>query len=488
MFPVSISGLKDSVKVLSVFTLHEAKVTSKIETSGAQAQIEPKFFLTFAGVFWRLPNRNPTRFIPIMQKIDVILGLQWGDEGKGKIVDYLANDYDIVARFQGGPNAGHTLKFGGKKYVLHTVPSGIFRENLINLIGNGVVLDPVVFERELRGLEQSGVAFHKRLLVSRKAHLILPTHRWLDAASEAHKGKSKIGSTLKGIGPTYMDKTGRNGLRVGDIQAANFREQYEALKTKHLELLKIYPEVSFDLAGAEAAWFSSLDTLRSLPFVDSEYYINDALADGKRILAEGAQGAMLDIDFGTYPFVTSSNTITAGVCTGLGVAPQRIGRVIGITKAYCTRVGGGPFPTELDNEIGERLRQEGQEFGSTTGRPRRCGWIDLPQLLYTILINGVTEICMTKIDVLNVFDEIAAATHYRIDGQQQHTLPYDLCNVEIEPVLRSYLGWQCSLDAVRSFDELPDAARNFLTDLEIYLGVPVKMISTGPEREKLIVR
>ena len=423
-----------------------------------------------------------------MQQIDVILGLQWGDEGKGKIVDYLANDYDIVARFQGGPNAGHTLKFGGNKYVLHTVPSGIFRENLINLIGNGVVLDPVVFQRELRSLSQSGVEFQQRLLVSRKAHLILPTHRWLDAASEAHKGKSKIGSTLKGIGPTYMDKTGRNGLRVGDVEMPGFREQYESLKTKHLELLKIYPPVPFDLAGEEAAWFESLDTLRSLPLVDGEYYINDALAAGKRILAEGAQGSMLDIDFGTYPFVTSSNTITAGVCTGLGVAPQRVGRVIGITKAYCTRVGGGPFPTELDNEVGERLRQEGQEFGSTTGRPRRCGWIDLPQLRYTILLNGVTELCMTKIDVLNAFPEIAAATDYRIDGQVQRDLPYDLCQVEVEPVLRTYPGWACSLDEVRSFDDLPAEACAYLADLEAYLGVPVRMVSTGPEREKLIVR
>lgn len=423
-----------------------------------------------------------------MNKIDVILGLQWGDEGKGKIVDYLASDYDIVARFQGGPNAGHTLKFGGNKYVLHTVPSGIFRESLTNLIGNGVVLDPVVFQRELRSLSQSGVDFQHRLLVSRKAHLILPTHRWLDAASEAHKGKSKIGSTLKGIGPTYMDKTGRNGLRVGDIEMPEFRKNYENLKTKHLELLKIYPSVPFDLAAEEAAWFESLETLRQLPFVDGEYYINHALAEGKKVLAEGAQGSMLDIDFGTYPFVTSSNTITAGVCTGLGVAPQRIGRVIGITKAYCTRVGGGPFPTELDDEVGERLRQEGQEFGSTTGRPRRCGWIDLPQLRYTILLNGVTELCMTKIDVLNVFAEIAAATDYRIGDQVQRDLPYDLCQVEVEPVLRAYPGWSRSLDDVRSFDDLPAEARSYLEDLERYLGVPFKMVSTGPEREKLIVR
>jgi adenylosuccinate synthase len=423
-----------------------------------------------------------------MNQIDVILGLQWGDEGKGKIVDYLANSYDIVARFQGGPNAGHTLKFGGNKYVLHTVPSGIFRENLINLIGNGVVLDPVVFQRELRSLEQSQVNFRHRLMVARKAHLILPTHRWLDAASEAHKGKAKIGSTLKGIGPTYMDKTGRNGLRVGDVELPAFRDQYEALKAKHMELLRIYPEVSFDLATEEKIWFESLDTLRTLPFVDGEYYINEALASGKNILAEGAQGSMLDIDFGTYPFVTSSNTITAGVCTGLGVAPQRVGRVIGITKAYCTRVGGGPFPTELDNETGEKLRTEGQEFGSTTGRPRRCGWIDLPQLRYTIMLNGVTELCMTKIDVLNIFAEIGAATRYRYGGGEHSNLPFDLCHTDVEPVFKYFKGWNASLDGVTLFDALPREARAFLEDMEMQLGVPFRMISTGPEREKLIVR
>ncbi|MEQ1744082.1 MAG: adenylosuccinate synthase [Saprospiraceae bacterium] len=421
-------------------------------------------------------------------RIDVILGLQWGDEGKGKIVDYLADQYDIVARFQGGPNAGHTLQFGGNKYVLHTVPSGIFRPNLINLIGNGVVLDPVVFERELQNLEKSGVQFRQRLLLSRKAHLILPTHRWLDAASEAHKGKAKIGSTLKGIGPTYMDKTGRNGLRLGDVEQPTFRDQYEALKQKHLELLKIYPAFDFDLKAAEEVWFSSLNTLRTLPFVDSEYYLHDALTEGKRVLAEGAQGAMLDIDFGTYPFVTSSNTITAGVCTGLGVAPQRIGRVIGITKAYCTRVGSGPFPTELADETGDRLREAGHEFGSTTGRPRRCGWIDLPQLRYTIQLTGTTELCMTKIDVLNTFGTVAAATHYRYGGQETTNLPYDLCRVDVQAVFKKYNGWECSLDGMRSIEDLPSAARVFLDDLEAYLGVPFRMVSTGPEREKLLVR
>lgn len=423
-----------------------------------------------------------------MHKIDVILGLQWGDEGKGKIVDYLATEYDMVARFQGGPNAGHTLKFGGNKYVLHTVPSGIFRENLQNLIGNGVVLDPVTFQRELRNLEQSGVDFSRRLFISRKAHLILPTHRWLDAASEAHKGKAKIGSTLKGIGPTYMDKTGRNGLRIGDIESPNFREQYESLKTKHLELLQIYAPIDFDLETAEKDWFESLATLRKLPLVDSEYFVNKALSEGKKILAEGAQGSMLDIDFGTYPFVTSSNTVTAGVCTGLGVAPQKIGRVIGITKAYCTRVGSGPFPTEEDNETGELLRKEGMEFGATTGRPRRCGWIDLPQLKYTMLINGVTEICMTKIDVLNIFEEIAAATHYQYEGKTSDQMPFDLCQTEVTPLFKKYKGWNCALDEMRSFESLPIEARVYLNELEQMLGVPIKMISTGPEREKLIVR
>ncbi len=421
-------------------------------------------------------------------QVDVILGLQWGDEGKGKIVDFLAEKYDIVARFQGGPNAGHTLKFGGKKYVLHTVPSGIFRKDLINLIGNGVVIDPVVFKRELDFLEESGVEFKDRLLVSRKAHLILPTHRWLDAASEAHKGKAKIGSTLKGIGPTYMDKTGRNGLRVGDIELPSFRERYNSLKNKHFELLKIYPEISFDFEKEEAAWFKTLESLRELQFVDSEYFINNAIQNGKKILAEGAQGSMLDIDFGTYPFVTSSNTITAGVCTGLGIAPQRIGKVIGITKAYCTRVGSGPFPSELENEIGEKLRKNGAEFGSTTGRPRRCGWIDLPQLKYTILLNGVTELCMTKIDVLNDFKEISAATHYQIGGKKQTELPFDLDQSDLQPVLKNYKGWNTSLDGITDFENLPAAAKSYILELEKNLGVPFSMISTGPEREKLILR
>ncbi|MBL7817211.1 MAG: adenylosuccinate synthase [Saprospiraceae bacterium] len=420
-------------------------------------------------------------------KIDVILGLQWGDEGKGKIVDFLAEQYDIVARFQGGPNAGHTLKFGGKKYILHTVPSGIFREKLINVIGNGVVLDPITFEREIQNLRAAEVAFEDRLLVAKKAHLILPTHRLLDAASEAAKGAAKIGSTLKGIGPTYMDKTGRNGLRVGDILLPNFRDRYEALKKKHLEMLQIYPSVSFDLVAEEERFFNSLNTLKALQLIDSEYFINKALDENKKILAEGAQGSMLDIDFGTYPFVTSSNTVTAGVCVGLGVAPQRIGEVIGVTKAYCTRVGSGPFPTELHDSVGDLLRTEGAEFGSTTGRPRRCGWIDLPQLRYTIMLNGVTQLCITKIDVLNIFQDLHAAVAYRFDDVESAELPYDMAEVRVEPIYQKIAGWNISLDGMTDFEILPDTLKSYILFLEGYLKTKVTMISTGPEREKLIL-
>ncbi len=421
-------------------------------------------------------------------KVDVILGLQWGDEGKGKIVDFLAEKYDIIARFQGGPNAGHTLVFDGNKYVLHTVPSGIFRENQINLIGNGVVIDPITLTKEIDKLIAAEVDYKDRLLVARKAHLILPTHRFLDAVSEAAKGKEKIGSTLKGIGPTYMDKTGRNGLRVGDILLPNFKEKYEALKAKHLGIIGNDPKVAFDLAGEEARWFECLSILRELKHVDSEYYINHALKAGKRVLAEGAQGSMLDIDFGTYPYVTSSNTISSGVCNGLGIAPARIGEVIGITKAYCTRVGGGPFPTELFDETGEFLRKEGAEFGATTGRPRRCGWIDIPQLKYTIMLNGVTKLVVTKIDVLNNLKEIAAATHYNYDGASHDELPYDLCEVDITPKLKPFKGWESSLEGVMEYEALPAAARDFLAYLEKELETPIAMVSTGPERKKLIVR
>lgn len=420
--------------------------------------------------------------------IDVILGLQWGDEGKGKIVDYLAERYHIVARFQGGPNAGHTLKFDGLKVVLHTVPSGIFRDGLINLIGNGVVLDPITLSKEIAQLRDMEVDYRRRLLVARKAHLILPTHRYLDAASERAKGKEKIGSTLKGIGPTYMDKTGRNGLRVGDIMRPDFQEKYENLKAKHLQLAKIYPAIDFDLATEEKKWFESLEVLNSLQTVDGEYYINKSLKSGKRILAEGAQGSMLDIDFGTYPYVTSSNTITAGVCTGLGVSPQKIGEVIGITKAYCTRVGSGPFPTELHDETGERLRAEGGEFGATTGRPRRCGWIDLPQLAYTTMLNGVTQLVVTKVDVLNNFDSIRVATAYRYDDATSRQLPFDINDYEIEPLYQTFGGWQQSLDDITDYDDLPAATRTYLEALEDYLDIPVTMVSTGPERSKLILK
>ncbi len=420
--------------------------------------------------------------------IDVILGLQWGDEGKGKIVDYLAKQYDIVARFQGGPNAGHTLKFDGKKMVLHTVPSGIFREDLLNLIGNGVVIDPITLAEEIEKITAMGVAYRDRLLVAQKAHLILPTHRLLDMASEKAKGKEKIGSTLRGIGPTYMDKTGRNGLRVGDITRPDFMEKYQALKAKHLRLLDIYPALDFDLAAEEEKWLDRLQVLRQLRHVDGEYFINEALVKGQRVLAEGAQGSMLDIDFGTYPFVTSSNTITAGVCTGLGVSPARIGEVIGITKAYCTRVGSGPFPTELHDETGEMLRREGSEFGATTGRPRRCGWIDLPQLRYTIMLNGVTQLVVTKIDVLNNFREIKLGTAYRYDGQTTDQLPYDLGEYEIQPVWETHHGWEESLETASSYEDLPEATRTYLQRLEQYLKVPVTMVSTGPERQQLILK
>ncbi|MCB0703775.1 MAG: adenylosuccinate synthase [Saprospiraceae bacterium] len=420
--------------------------------------------------------------------IDVILGLQWGDEGKGKIVDYLASQYDVVARFQGGPNAGHTLKFDGQKFVLHTIPSGIFRKNLINLIGNGVVIDPITLEKELKKLDEVGTDYKDRLFIANKAHLILPTHRYIDAASEAAKGVEKIGSTLKGIGPTYMDKTGRNGLRVGDVFSPNFREKYELLRAKHLGLLKLYPEFDFNLEKEEAVWFESIEVLKKLINVDGEYFINDQLKQGKKVLAEGAQGSMLDIDFGTYPFVTSSNTVTSGVCNGLGVSPHQIGEVIGITKAYCTRVGGGPFPTELLNATGERLREAGGEFGATTGRPRRCGWLDIPQLRYTIMLNGVTKLVITKIDVLDEFEEIGVSLAYRYNGTLTDRMPFDICDGVIEPVYEMHAGWNTVLSGKTDFDGLPEAASNYVKFLEEKLETPISIISVGPEREQLILR
>lgn len=420
--------------------------------------------------------------------IDVVLGLQWGDEGKGKIVDFLAPNYDIVARFQGGPNAGHTLTFDDKKFVLHTVPSGIFRERQLNLIGNGVVLDPITLAGELKKLETANVDFLDRLLVARKAHLILPTHRYLDAASEHAKKKKKIGSTLKGIGPTYMDKTGRNGLRVGDLEAADFEDRYQFLKEKHLQLLKSYPAIDFDLEAEEKVWFECLEVLKKITFVDGEHFINQALRDGKKILAEGAQGTMLDIDFGTYPFVTSSNTTAAGVCTGLGVAPSQIGEVIGITKAYCTRVGSGPFPSELFDETGAFLRKEGAEFGATTGRERRCGWLDFPQLRYSVMLNGVTQLVVTKLDVLNKLETVEVVDSYKIAGEKVTQFPFSLNGIEVGTHLRSFAGWQKDIDGISDEKDLPANAAALIRAIEEETNVKVTIISTGPDRKELIVR
>lgn len=419
-------------------------------------------------------------------KVDVLLGLQWGDEGKGKIVDVLTPTYDIIARFQGGPNAGHTLEFEGVKHVLHTIPSGIFHGNVVNLIGNGVVIDPVVFQKELEKLAPFNIDIKNRLVISKKAHLILPSHRLLDAASEAAKGKNKIGSTLKGIGPTYMDKTGRNGLRVGDIFAPNFQEKYNNLVEKHENMLKHYPDFEYDLKEMEGPWMNAIEELRQLTVVDSEIYLNQAMKNGKKILAEGAQGTMLDIDFGSYPFVTSSNTVTAGTCTGLGVAPTTIGNVIGIFKAYCTRVGSGPFPTELHDEVGEKIRQEGREFGSTTGRPRRCGWIDIPAMKYAIMINGVSELSMMKADVLDNFDTIYACTKYKINGEETEFLPFDIDNVEIEPVYEAITGWNQSLVDLTSWDAAPQALKDYVAYLEQHLEVPITTVSVGPDRKQTL--
>ncbi|MCX6192026.1 MAG: adenylosuccinate synthase [Flavobacteriia bacterium] len=421
-------------------------------------------------------------------KVDVLLGLQWGDEGKGKIVDVFTPQYDIIARFQGGPNAGHTLEFEGIKHVLHTIPSGIFREGVINLVGNGVVIDPVIFKGELDKLAPFNIDFKKRLFISKKAHLILPTHKLLDAASETSKGKNKIGSTLKGIGPTYMDKTGRNGLRVGDIFSPNFKEKYQTLIDKHIGILSNYDNFDFDLASLEKEWMIGVDVIKSLDAVDSEHFLNNALLSGKKILAEGAQGTMLDIDFGTYPFVTSSNTVTAGTCTGLGIAPNKIGSVIGIFKAYCTRVGSGPFPTELLDEVGESIRQEGREFGSTTGRPRRCGWIDLVQLKYAIMINGVTELSMMKADVLSIFDHIKICTHYEIDGEKISEFPYDVNDLDITPIYIEMKGWKEDLTSLKRYEDSPEALKNYVLFLEKELNVPISLVSVGPDRQQTLLK
>lgn len=419
-------------------------------------------------------------------KVDVLLGLQWGDEGKGKIVDVLTPQYDIIARFQGGPNAGHTLIFEGNKHVLHTIPSGIFRDGVMNLIGNGVVIDPVIFQGELDKLAPYNLDLPSRLIISKKAHLILPTHRLLDAASEQAKGKDKIGSTLKGIGPTYMDKTGRNGLRVGDIYSPNFKEKYQALVAKHIQMLKRFEGFEYDLSKYEATWFEAIKILKQYEAIDSEQYINDAIKSGKKILAEGAQGTMLDIDFGTYPFVTSSNTVTAGTCTGLGVAPTKIGNVIGIFKAYCTRVGSGPFPSELHDADGELIRKEGSEFGATTGRPRRCGWIDLPQLKYAIMINGATELSMMKADILSCFDKIKVCTHYIIDGKRYDYFPYDVNDVEVTPIYEEVEGWNTDLTGLSSYDDAPNALKAYVQYLERELEVPITVVSVGPDRKQTL--
>ncbi|MBC7744716.1 MAG: adenylosuccinate synthase [Flavobacterium sp.] len=419
--------------------------------------------------------------------VDVLLGLQWGDEGKGKIVDVLSPHYDLIARFQGGPNAGHTLEFNNQKYVLNTIPSGIFNKNAMNLIGNGVVIDPITLKKELDNLKANGFdpVGDKKLAIARKAHLILPTHQLLDAASESNMGVDKIGSTLKGIGPTYMDKTGRNGLRVGDILLPDFKERYAKLVAKHRSILSHYSKIP-DFSEKEVAFFNAIEFLKMIPQVDSEHFVNQYLCEGKSVLAEGAQGTMLDIDFGSYPFVTSSNTTAAGACTGLGVAPKNIGSVIGIFKAYCTRVGSGPFPTELENETGEELRKVGHEFGATTGRPRRCGWIDLPALRYAIMLNGVTEMVMTKADVLSGFETIYSCTHYKYQDETIDYMPYDINAVKTEPVFEAIKGWKEDITGIRQTSEIPVDLQNYINYLEKHLKVPIKFLSVGPDRDQTL--
>lgn len=421
--------------------------------------------------------------------VDLLLGLQWGDEGKGKIVDVLTSKYDIIARFQGGPNAGHTLEFDGIKHVLRTIPSGIFHQKSINIIGNGVVMDPVVFQKEIEGLQKFNIDIHSRLLISRKAHLILPTHRLLDAASEASKGKAKIGSTLKGIGPTYMDKTGRNGLRIGDIELADFKDRYQALAEKHIDMIKFYDvELEYNLQEMETEFFAAIEELRKLTFIDSEFYLNNALKEGKSILAEGAQGSLLDIDFGTYPFVTSSTTTAAGACTGLGIAPNRVKDVFGIFKAYTTRVGSGPFPTELFDETGDTMAKVGNEFGSVTGRARRCGWLDLVALKYAVEVNGVTALYMMKGDVLSGFDTLKICTAYKYKGEEIDHLPYNIEPENIQPVYVDKKGWKQDLTGMTSYETLPSELKEYITFIEEYIGVPIKVVSVGPDRKQTILK
>ncbi|MDR6736548.1 MULTISPECIES: adenylosuccinate synthase [unclassified Sphingobacterium] len=420
-------------------------------------------------------------------QVDVLLGLQWGDEGKGKIVDVFCPKYDLIARFQGGPNAGHTLEFDNKKFVLNTIPSGIFNEGTLNLIGNGVVIDPIILKRELDNLKTAGFdpVGKGNLVLARKAHLILPTHQLLDAASESNMGAGKIGSTLKGIGPTYMDKTGRNGLRVGDTTLPDFQERYQKLKEKHLNILSHYGDIP-DFSEKEKAFLDAIEFIKSIPHVDSEHLVNQYLKEGKRVLAEGAQGTLLDVDFGSYPFVTSSNTTTAGACTGLGIAPNKIGKVYGIFKAYATRVGGGPFPTELHDETGEKLRQLGHEFGATTGRARRTGWIDIPALKYAIMLNGVTDLIMMKADVLDTFDKIYACTHYKYNGEVIDYMPYEIITHQAEPILEEIDGWKQDLTGITSEQEIPEALKNYISYLEKALEVPITILSVGPDRKQTL--
>lgn len=418
-------------------------------------------------------------------KVDVLLGLQWGDEGKGKVVDVLTPNYDLITRFQGGPNAGHTLEFEGKKFVLRSIPSGIFQGDKVNVIGNGVVLDPALFKAEVDALEKSGHPLTERLKISKKAHLILPTHRLLDAAYESAKGSGKIGTTGKGIGPTYTDKISRNGVRVGDI-LHNFEEKYNTAITRHKEILSQY-DFEYDLPELEKAWFEGIECIKRFELIDSEHYVNNALKADKKVLAEGAQGTMLDIDFGSYPFVTSSNTICAGACTGLGVAPGNIGEVFGIFKAYCTRVGSGPFPTELFDETGDKMRKIGSEFGSVTGRPRRCGWVDLVALKYAVMINGVTKLIMMKSDVMDGFETIKACVAYKIDGQEVEQFPYDL-NDGAEPVYVELPGWKTDMTKMQSEDEFPEEFNAYINFLEEELEVPIKIVSVGPDRDQTIIR
>jgi len=420
-------------------------------------------------------------------RADVLLGLQWGDEGKGKIVDVLTPKYGVIARFQGGPNAGHTLIFDGKKHVLHTIPSGIFREGILNVVGNGVVVDPVIFKREVEGLIKSGVNPFESLVLSRKAHLIMPTHGHLDAASEMAKGKLKIGSTLKGIGPAYMDKTGRNGLRIGDIESDKFQDRYNILRNKHVYMLEQFPDYKYNLSESESDWLEAIEYLKKFKFIDSEHVLSNSLKEGRGILAEGAQGTMLDVDFGTYPFVTSSTTTTAGACTGLGLPPNKIGEVFGIFKAYCTRVGSGPFPTELLEETGEKLRAAGSEFGATTGRPRRCGWLDLPQLKYAVMVNGVTQLCMMKADVLGEFEEIQVCTHYIHKGEKIDYLPYGITPDEVKPVYKTFECWPGDLTGLRNPEHIPATLNAYVKMIEEETGIPISILSVGPDREQTLL-